>query len=367
MRYIHFTALVIVVTLTAFQQKDPMAVLQRARAKFNDCATISYQYSYLWPNPAGIVDTASAECSFAKTKGAFEYDYVARCAPYDDIVFIGGQLSQVSRSEKKVILFPYDDSKQVRRHVLDNIPVKYSPLTLIGMAWSYAKDTVIEKIRLSDYRFVERDTIYNGKHVMVELHLFVNTVTSLPERYERRSLLEGKSQQTVIFLYSKYKLDKKGGTLTYTPPAGFRTEIFGQGEKLRELKVGEPAPLFSTVDINGKPVKLEDFRGKKVLLDFSTINCGYCKQALDHMTQDNFNFPAHLVGLYINPTDKKDAIARYSEKVTIPFMVVPDAREIGKQYGVYGYPTFYVIDEQGLIEKVVVGYEKEFIDGLAVK
>ena len=34
------------------------------------------------------------------------------------------------------------------------------------------------------------------------------------------------------------------------------------------LKVGDAAPDFETVDHHGKPVKLRDFRGKKVLLWF---------------------------------------------------------------------------------------------------
>jgi len=229
MRCIIFIALAVVVTFTAFHQKDPMAALQQTRVKFNNHASISYQYTYLWPNPAGIVDTATAECSFTKNKGYFGYDYVARCKPLYDIVFIDEQLSHVDFAGKKVLLFPDDDPKRARRRVLDNIPVKYSPLTLMGKAWSYAKDTMIQKTRLSDYRFIERDTIYNGKRIVVELHLFINPTSVLPERYEYRSLLEGKRQQTVIFLFSNYKLEKEAKILTNTPPAGYRTEIFGQG------------------------------------------------------------------------------------------------------------------------------------------
>jgi len=133
------------------------------------------------------------------------------------------------------------------------------------------------------------------------------------------------------------------------------------------LKEGEEAPPFSTVDMNGKPVSLQALRGKRVLLDFSTINCGYCKAALDHFSRRDFKLPPDMVGIYINPVDKKDKLALYAQKVTIPFGLVPEAHAIGKQYGVYGYPTFYLIDERGVIEKVVVGYQEAFIDGLAVK
>ena len=54
----------------------------------------------------------------------------------------------------------------------------------------------------------------------------------------------------------------------------------------------------------------------------------------------------------------------YNDKVKLPFQVVPDAKLIGDMYGVSGYPTFVLIDEQGIIEKIVNGYKKEFFKSL---
>jgi peroxiredoxin len=43
-------------------------------------------------------------------------------------------------------------------------------------------------------------------------------------------------------------------------------------------KIGEPAPGFTAVDSTGKPVKLSDFKGKTVILEWSNHDCPYVKK-----------------------------------------------------------------------------------------
>src|SRR5690606_12925176 len=127
------------------------------------------------------------------------------------------------------------------------------------------------------------------------------------------------------------------------------------------LKVGTPAPDFELMDVGGKAVKLSDYRGKKVLLAFSMINCGWCKIALEQFAKPDYQFADNIVPLYINPVDSKERMEKYMSKVEIPFPVLLGAKEVGKSYGVYGFPTFYLIDENGKIEEVTQGFTDEGI------
>ena len=51
-----------------------------------------------------------------------------------------------------------------------------------------------------------------------------------------------------------------------------------------ELQVGQPAPAFSAVDSQGKTRRLEDFRGKTVVLEWTNADCPYTRK---HYTSGN--------------------------------------------------------------------------------
>jgi len=97
------------------------------------------------------------------------------------------------------------------------------------------------------------------------------------------------------------------------------------------------------------------------LLDFSMINCGWCKIALEEFSKPNFEFAANIIPLYVNPVDPTEKMEKYVSRVTVPFPVLIDAKSVGEAYGVSGFPTFFLIDESGKIENVEVGYSDELM------
>jgi thiol-disulfide isomerase/thioredoxin len=124
----------------------------------------------------------------------------------------------------------------------------------------------------------------------------------------------------------------------------------------REKVVGKPAEAFDTTDIDGKRVKLVDLKGKVVVLDFWYRGCGWCIKAMPQMNGLAEDFRGKPVAIFGMNTDRKEEDARFViEKMALKY---PTLKAIGlpEKFGVQGFPTLIVIDQQGKVHDMHVGY-----------
>lgn len=90
----------------------------------------------------------------------------------------------------------------------------------------------------------------------------------------------------------------------------------------------------------------------------------HMKKSEYEFNKKDFKCGEGITARYINPVDSKSDMEKYLKKFHVPFPVVAEAKSLGKSYGVSGYPTFFLVDEQGVIEKVKAGYQEEFFRSL---
>lgn len=361
-RVLIFVALMF--TLAAMNT-DPNDLLIEAQSKIDKSSFISYQYTSLWPNPVGKIDTVSGRSVFSKkTNTYFDYDYKFSNNKYE-LMYIDDKLTEVKHEDSTVVLHSKEDQKNRKGFISrDNSFLMFSPLTLLKHNdWKYVKDTTMQEERNKNYSRVEMDTTINGKHIHVESHIFIDTSASV-NRFERRAYLNNAPSQTITIIFSNYEFGQEPNPIVYILPENYKSQMYGNREDMRLLAVGEKAPDFDVKDIDGNSISLKSFQGKKVLLNFSVINCGYCKLALEEINRQEKPLPYGVKGVYINPIDGKSDVEYYVGKLNVPFPVVAGAKDIGKAYGVSAYPTFLLIDEEGVIEKVQLGYDKKFIESI---
>tara|TARA_R110002073_G_scaffold329790_2_gene512820 strand:- start:5126 stop:6328 length:1203 start_codon:yes stop_codon:yes gene_type:complete len=130
-----------------------------------------------------------------------------------------------------------------------------------------------------------------------------------------------------------------------------RREIY----ELRHLAIGVTAPDIVGADVNGKPMRLSDHRGKVVLLVFWASWCGPCIGDIPHEKELYAKFvdrPFVIVGVNADDT-LKSAQLSVSENA-IPwrsFWNGPDGIDgpITTNWNVRAWPTVYVLDPEGTI------------------
>ena len=131
-----------------------------------------------------------------------------------------------------------------------------------------------------------------------------------------------------------------------------QTELY----EIRELCAGKPAPEISGQDMDGRPLKLSDFKGKVVVIDFWTTSCGACRdmnayeRLLVKRMQDK---PFALVGVNCDADEGKLREWIKQEEITWPSWHDGNAGNaegpIFRQFNVHGWPTLYIVDHRGVI------------------
>ena len=142
----------------------------------------------------------------------------------------------------------------------------------------------------------------------------------------------------------------------------FAGDGFAQGTGKRGVEeLTEPgflAPDFTLPDLNGRPVKLSNFRGKKaVFLNFWASWCPSCQEEMPTMEKLYREFKARGLEIIAVSLDKdRAAVVKFVKRraLTFPVLLDPDFA-VAQEYRVTGIPTHYFINKQGVIRSREVG------------
>lgn len=132
------------------------------------------------------------------------------------------------------------------------------------------------------------------------------------------------------------------------------TEFLKKMASLKALQVGQPAPEFTINGIDGKPVKLSDFKGKYVMVDFWASWCMPCRQENPNLVQayntyKDKNFTVLGISLDKDPVAWKKAIE--ADKLT--WNHASELQDFDgatvRLYEVEAIPSSFLIDPKGVI------------------
>ena len=138
-------------------------------------------------------------------------------------------------------------------------------------------------------------------------------------------------------------------------------EALGNAERAMEYRskvtpplalLGKPVPDFSAIDLDGKPISLQQYQGKVVLLDFWAVWNGFCigdilnlKRIYDTYRDHGFD----IIGVSLDTDETK--LRDYLKENRIPWRQIFSGQErqspLAQQYDVKSIPARWLIDRDG--------------------
>lgn len=113
---------------------------------------------------------------------------------------------------------------------------------------------------------------------------------------------------------------------------------------------GKVAPDFELKTLDGKDMKLSDFRGKAVLLNFWATYCGPCKIEMPWFVELQQQYGPQgfqIVGVAMDDASTED-IAKFAKDMGVNYPILLGKEAVGESYGgINVLPTTYFIDRDG--------------------
>jgi len=371
--------------------QDAKEILKKS---FEKCQSVQNGYYEMTRYMKNMSDNDTAKssfhCSFKKLKddtlysSSFYYKGFWNDEYGGDVLYTGDDFvitrikdsTAIIRSKK---LWAKDIESSAHNYIF------YSPLT-DKTSYPLPKDSdYINNSRI--FKFIGEETVKNLRcfHVQVnvipvnnstdilkalriEHHFWINKADYIPVQFSvAYDLLMNNDTmyQYEVCTINKYEVDnlKDETVLTLNSiPSYFKIQDYVPYKSSLPLPLDTIAPDWELFSLTDEKVNLKSLQGQLVLVDFFYKACYPCMKALPALQALHEKYKnSGLKVIGIDPYDDKeeDDIVQFLSKRGVTYTVLLGGKEASKEYRVSGYPTIFLIDKQGKIIFIQVGYGED--------
>ena len=179
-------------------------------------------------------------------------------------------------------------------------------------------------------------------------HILIWTIWVFAPPSEARSSFSGVSERIFLALFAPVSAVALFGCLNLTFMAyDFKPKSRPTAES---LKSGDPIPPFTAQTLSGKSISNRSSRGV-TLLNFITPNCPFCAEQLELLNAIAAQFSYEWIN--ITPALSSE----WSKESSSAEWVEDKAGELQRLFKVRGYPTLYVLGNDGRIARAILGVQ----------
>ncbi len=123
--------------------------------------------------------------------------------------------------------------------------------------------------------------------------------------------------------------------------------------------VQDSAPDFTLKSLEGSNLRLEEYRGQVVLLNFWASWCGPCRQEMPLLDRLHHRYEdTGFAVLGVNVEGETAPAQEIVEKTNVTFpILIDDGQKVSEMYNLQAMPSTVVIDRDGVVRYIHLGYK----------
>jgi len=145
-------------------------------------------------------------------------------------------------------------------------------------------------------------------------------------------------------------------------------KLFEEIVSYNAKQTGKFYPDFEFYDFKRMPHKISDFKGKILVLNYWFIACKPCREEMPDLNALVEKYKHKEVVFISFANDNMEQLTKFLEKNTFNYQLIPDSKQIAKQWNVEAFPTNIILDKTGKIAFYYAGNKakemKKIIDKL---
>lgn len=227
-------------------------------------------------------------------------------------------------------------------------------------------DTVYVKLTIHEDRQVEffgkahyiPKSPYSAQDPTSRYELWIDKSTNLPYKYRREM-----EHNTSVEIVSNAKFNTENSE-DFKAASYFLAEytIIQYGEETKVASphklLGKKAPEWILMNEYGEKVGLNQFEGKVILVQFTSVNCGPCRASIPFLNRLSSAYHKKKFNLIAieSFTSNTNVLSTYRKKTGLHYPFLMSEKEINSKYNIRATPIFFILDKDRVIQKVFDGY-----------